>query len=135
MGFWSRDPDRQSPGNGVSRNGGTSGDAADSVATSDALRAAVVLWEANAAQARLVDGALAGATETAQSLRQTAEQAESIATSGEELASTANELKNAVPAKNIPAMATMTVRPEIQMDRPDAVVMAVREALKGLPEE
>ena len=93
MGFWTRGPDRPSETNGSGAPGGApAGASPRSVGGNDLLRAVVVLWDAGEAQARLVDGALAGATEAAQSLGQTAAQAESIATSGEELASSANEL-------------------------------------------
>ena len=50
----------------------------------DALHVATILWEGSTAQSRLIDGALAGATEAEQSLRTSAEQAESIAASSEE---------------------------------------------------
>ena len=80
MAFWTRGDDRQT--------NGANGARADSApASNGAMRAAAALLEANEAQRRLLDGALAGTTEMSQSLRQTSEQAESIATSGEQLAS------------------------------------------------
>ena len=108
MSFWTR---VQGQPNGAAKVNGpgatthaTRGDGAAQRAESAALlRAAARMWEGSETQSRLIDGALTGATESAQSLRQTASQAESVATSGEELASSANELAASIEEMTVGA--------------------------------
>src|SRR5688572_13914861 len=76
--------------NGRDENGPALG--SNNGGSADVARPALPTPETSTARARIVDVALADASDMAESLRRTAEQAESVATSGEQLASSANQM-------------------------------------------
>ena len=92
-GFWTRGRQYLLTAKRTAGAGATNGHAGGvSPSADDILAVASLMFRRNEALERLTDTALAGATASAHSLRETANQAESVVTSGEELASSANEL-------------------------------------------
>jgi hypothetical protein len=57
----------------------------------------------------------------------------SIATATTRIVAAANEAKALSPVRNIPAMATITVRPEMRTERPEVAAAAARASSALLP--